>query len=103
MITLTKDEIISSSKASKNFGQILDQLKSGKIDKFIVSKNNQLEAVIITFEEYEQIKEVFDLIEHLEISGIIKKRKDKKAGTTLDELILENNLNREDLKKVKDL
>ena len=75
----------------------------GKVDKFIISKNNQLDAVMITFEEYEQMKEVFDLIEHLEISGIIKKRKDKKAVTTLDELISENNLNREELKKVKDL
>ena len=103
MITLTKDEIISSSKVSRNFGQILNRLKSGKADKFIISKNNQLEAVIITFEEFEQIKEVFDLIEHLEISGVIKKRKDKKICITLDELISENSLKREDLRKVQDL
>jgi PHD/YefM family antitoxin component YafN of YafNO toxin-antitoxin module len=97
MITFTKNEIVSSSKASKNFGQILGKLKSGEVEKIVISKNNELEAVIITFKEFEEIKEAFELLEHLEISRIIESRKDKKADIGLDKLISQNNLRRKDL------
>jgi prevent-host-death family protein len=99
MITLTKDEIISSSKASKNFGKILERLKSGENDKIIISKNNELEAVIITFQEYEEMKQVSELLEHLEISRIIETRKDHKTIIGLDKLISDNKLSRKDLEK----
>jgi len=99
MITLTKDEIVSSSKASKNFGQLLNRLRSGETEKIIISKNNELEAVMITFQEYEEMKQFSELLEHLEISRIIESRKDKKTEIGLDKLFLENNLSRRDLEK----
>ena len=103
MITLTKNEIVPSSKVSRNFGKILGKLKSGEVEKIVISKNNELEAVLITFKEFEEIKEVFELFEHLEISRIIESRKDKKAKIGLDELISENNFTRKELGKEKDL
>ncbi len=99
MITLTKDEIVSSSKASKNFGQLLNRLRSGETEKIIISKNNELEAVMITFQEYEEMKQFSELLEHLEISRIIESRKDKKTEIGLDKLISENNFSRNDLEK----
>jgi PHD/YefM family antitoxin component YafN of YafNO toxin-antitoxin module len=99
MITLTKDEIVSSSKASKNFGQLLNRLKSGEADKIIISKNNELEAVMITFQEYELMKQISDFLEHLEISQIIKSRKDNKATIGLDKLITDSGFSRKDLEK----
>ena len=103
MITLTKDEIISSSKASKNFGQLLNRLKSGEAEKIVISKNNELEAVIITFKEFEEMQEAFELLEHLEISRIIETREDEKTIIGLDELISESNLSRKDLEESEDL
>ncbi len=101
MFTITKEDIVSSSKASKNFGQILERLKSGQTEKIIISRNNELEAVIIPIEEYEQVKEAFELVEHLEIFQLIRKRKGKKAVTTLDNLISESGISRKDLRKEK--
>ena len=101
MITITKEEIVSSSKAGKNFGQILERLKSGQTEKIIISKNNKLEAVIIPIEEYEQVKEAFELVEHLEIFQLVSKRKGKKTVATLDNLISEGGINRKDLMKEK--
>lgn len=99
MITITKEEIVSSSKAGKNFGQIMERLKSGQTEKIIISRNNELEAVIIPIEEYEQVKEAFELIEHLEIFQLVSKRKGKKAVTALDNLISESGISRKDLVK----
>jgi prevent-host-death family protein len=101
MITITKEEIVSSSKAGKNFGQIMERLKSGQTEKIIISRNNKLEAVIIPIEEYEQVKEAFELVEHLEIFQLVSKRKDKKAVAALDDLISESGISRKDLRKEK--
>jgi len=101
MITITKEEIVSSSKAGKNFGQILERLKSGQTEKIIISKNNKLEAVIIPIEEYEKVKEAFELIEHLEIFQLVSKRKGKKTVAALDDLISESGISRKDLMKEK--
>ena len=101
MITITKEEIVSSSKAGKNFGQIMERLKSGQTEKIIISRNNKLEAVIIPIEEYEQVKEAFELVEHLEIFQLVSKRKDKKAVAALDDLISESSISRKDLRKEK--
>ncbi len=101
MITITKEEIVSSSKAGKNFGQILERLKSGQTEKIIISRNNKLEAVIIPIEEYEQVKEAFELVEHLEIFQLVSKRKSQKAVATLDNLISESGISRKDLRKEK--
>lgn len=99
MITITKEEIVSSSKAGKNFGQIMERLKSGQNEKIIISRNNELEAVIIPIEEYEKIKMAFEIIEHLEIFQLVSKRKGKKAVATLDNLISESGISRKDLRK----
>ena len=35
MVMYLREEIISSSKASKKFGEMLEKLKSGKADKIV--------------------------------------------------------------------
>ena len=99
MVTYAREEIISSSKASKNFGEILEKLKSGKAEKIVISKNNELEAVIIPIEEFETIKEAFEIVEHLEIYKLLDERGDKKAIKALDNLILESGFERKELEK----
>ena len=99
MVTYTREEIISSSKASKKFGELLSRLKSGQAEKIVISKNNELEAVIISIEEFEAIKDAFELIEHLEIYKIINERKDKKAAISLNKLISENGFDPKELVK----
>ncbi|MCL4415101.1 MAG: type II toxin-antitoxin system Phd/YefM family antitoxin [Actinobacteria bacterium] len=99
MVAYTREEIISSSKASKKFGELLNRLKSGQAEKIVISKNNELEAVIISIEEFEAIKDAFELIEHLEIYKMINERRDKKAVISLNKLISENSFDPKDLVK----
>ena len=92
MITYAKYEIISSSRIAKNFGAVLSELKKGIRQRAVISKNNELEAVIIPIEEYENIKEAFDLMEHLDIYKIIQKRKDSKPDISWEEIKKENRI-----------
>ena len=70
-----REEIVSSSKASKQLGEVLNQAKQkGRI---VLSRNNHREAVILPIEEYEGIIE--DL-EHLLIALEIQDRKARDRG-----------------------
>jgi len=54
-----REEIISSSQASKQLGEVLNQVKQKR--RIVLSRNNRLEAVILPIEEYEEIADDEDL------------------------------------------
>jgi prevent-host-death family protein len=70
-----REEIVSSSKASKHLGEVLDEAK--RKGRIVLSRNNRLEAVILPIEEYEGIVE--DL-EHLLTALEIQERKATDRG-----------------------
>ena len=70
-----RQEIISTSRASRQLGAVLDQAK--RKGRVVVSRNNRLEAVILPIEEYEGIVE--DL-EHLLTALDIRERKAQGQG-----------------------
>lgn len=74
MIQYTEKELQSATYVARNFGKLLENLKSGKIDKIAVLRNNKLDTVIIPVDEYNRLKEIEDLQEHIEIYNIVKNR-----------------------------
>jgi len=50
VITYPREEIISSSKTAKILGLVLSNLKTGKLSRAVISRNNKLEAVILPIE-----------------------------------------------------
>lgn len=70
-----REEIISSSKASKQLGEVINEAK--RKGRIVVSRNNRLEAVILPIEEYEGMVE--DL-EHLLTALEIHERKGRGKG-----------------------
>lgn len=70
-----RGEIVSSSKASKQLGEVLNEAK--RTGRVVLSRNNRLEAVILPIEEYEGIVE--DL-EHLLTALEIQDRKARDRG-----------------------
>jgi len=70
-----REEIISSSKAAKQLGEVLNEAK--RKGRVVLSRNNRLEAVILPIEEYEGIVE--DL-EHLLTALEIQERKARDRG-----------------------
>ncbi len=99
MVTYARDEIISASEMARNFSSVLNDLINNTKERFAISKNNKLEAVVLPIEEYERMQEALDMAEHIEIYNIVKERektphseyislKDvaKEVGIELDEL-----------------
>ena len=65
---------MSSSKVSKNFGDVLNKIKNRKVEKIAIVRNNEMEAIIISLEEYKLLKEILDSLEYKDIYHIIKER-----------------------------
>ncbi len=99
MITYARDEIISASEVARSFSSVLNDLINHTKERFAISKNNKLEAVVLPIEEYERMQEALDFMEHMEIYNVVKEREKtpqseyisfddvvKSLGMDLDEL-----------------
>jgi len=74
MLTFTKDEIIPSTKISRNLGSILNKLKKNQLEKIVIMRNNEMEAIILPYEDYEIMKDLIESNEYKEIYKTIKER-----------------------------
>lgn len=82
MVAYRRDEIISASEVARGFSMILNSIVQKSKERFAISKNNKLEAVIIDIKEYEMLKDAYDRLEEKEIKEILAKRtsEDKKIS-----------------------
>jgi len=79
MVAYTRDEIISATDLARNVSATLNSVVKHAQDKIAIMKNNKLEAVIIDIEEYERLKESYELMEHMEIAKIVEERRDSET------------------------
>lgn len=74
MVSYTQNELVSATEISKQFGEYISKVKNGAIDKIGVLKNNKLNAVILSVDDYEKMVETIDAIEDMQIYEDIKDR-----------------------------
>ena len=83
MVTYSTNELISSSEFAKKFGTYLAQIKDNSVEKLAILKNNKVEAVIISKDEYESMKEALKEVESKKILQSIQSGlDDMKSGKT---------------------
>lgn len=83
MVTYGTNELIPSSEFAKKFGTYLAQIKDHSVEKLAILKNNRVEAVVISKDEYESMKEALKEVEAKQILTSIKKGlKEVKEGKT---------------------
>lgn len=77
------NELISSSDFAKKFGTYLSQITNSTVEKLAILKNNRVEAVVISKDEYEKMNEALKQLEANEVLYHIKNGlKDVKEGNT---------------------
>lgn len=74
MVAYTQNELVSATEISKQFGEYISKVKNGLLDKIGILKNNKLNAVILSVEEYERMTLAMHRLEELEIAQEIKTR-----------------------------
>jgi len=83
------DEMMSASTFSRNMNKVSKLLETMK--RVVVLRNNKPEMVVFPVEEYELMKSVMDLAEHMEIVKLIEERR-KEETFTLDEVLAKNGI-----------
>ena len=63
MVAYAANELIPSSEFAKKFGSYLEQIKANSVKKLAILKNNKVEAVLISKDEYEKMSEALKMIE----------------------------------------
>lgn len=75
MITFTRNEIVSATQFVRQFATFLKRITESKQEKVAIIKNNEMQAVFITIDEYERLKAIEEYAEQKEISSLIEARK----------------------------
>jgi PHD/YefM family antitoxin component YafN of YafNO toxin-antitoxin module len=83
------DEMMSASTFSRNMNRVSELLD--KMRRVVVLRNNNPEMVVLPVEEYELMKSVMDLAEHMEIAKLVEERSSEETFT-IDEVLAENGL-----------
>lgn len=83
MIAYARDEIIPATEVARNFSSVFKSLVDGAKEKIAIAKNNKLELVVLPIEEYERLKEIADLAEHIEMYKTITDRSAKDTGVRI--------------------
>jgi hypothetical protein len=87
-MTFATDELMSSTKLVRNFGAVLENFKNKSVSKIGILKNNDIEAVIFSREEYDNM---IELIEDMQDIALVKERMENDDGTryTMEEVAKE--------------
>jgi len=72
MVAYRTDELIPSSEFAKKFGSYLTLIKENSVEKLAILKNNKVEAVLISKDEYELMNEALQQVEARELLHSIK-------------------------------
>lgn len=96
MIVYARDEIIPATEVARNFSSLFKSLVGGAKDRVVIAKNNKLELVVLPIEEYERLKDIADLAEHIKIYKTVSERTANKSDTRIG---LNNMMNRFGIKE----
>ncbi len=72
MVTYSQNELMSITDFTKTISKVLNDIKDETMQKVGILKNNKLQAVVISTEEYERLKRIDEYIEAKEDEEIIK-------------------------------
>lgn len=97
MSAYERSEIIGSGRVAKRLGSVLSDLKSGRLNRVVISRNNVLEAVILPVEDYEALEKAATIYEHMSIARIISQRSKEDAAISLDEMLKTEGINPDEL------
>ncbi len=77
MVKYAQNELFSITDFTKQIGSVVGSIKEHSIEKIGILKNNRLEAVVISTDEYERLKaleEEMELAEHTQIYNLLQQR-----------------------------
>ncbi len=89
MVKYAENELFSVTDFSKQLSSLVKNIKNRSIEKIGILKNNRLEVVVISTEEYSRLKELEEQVEKIELQNIYKDIKERKKTSKSQYISLE--------------
>ena len=90
MVKYAQNELFSITDFTKQIGSAVGRIKEHTLEKIGILKNNRLEAVVISTDEYERLKELEESVALAEHSDIYYKIKERSHTPLSDYLSMED-------------
>lgn len=100
VLRLERRQMVSSTEVGRRLAEYLDRVTAGGERLFVV-RNNRIEAVLLGIEDFEQLIEYEDMVEHLVVADLIARRRDEPEEVDLDTALAEAGLDPDELKRTE--
>jgi len=102
MVKYAQNELFSITDFTKQIGSAIGSVKEHTLEKIGILKNNRLEAVVISTDEYERLKEIEEqvsLAEHRVIYDAVQQRKALSLSeyVSMDDMVKKFNIDLDEL------
>ena len=87
MVAYQQNELISSTELVKKFSDVMKRIREKSVAKIGVLKNNKLEAVVISTQEYEHLKALEELFESQNVLSADLSRYSEKVNVGMNSSI----------------
>lgn len=74
MASYTEKEMIGITELGRTLNHVVEKITSNTLEKVAIFKSNKPKAVLVSFHEYERMKNITEIIEHHEIADIVDER-----------------------------
>lgn len=74
MVAYAQNEMVGATEFVKGFAGFADKVVSRSVEKLAIVRHNKPEIVLVPIDEYERLKNAYDMIEHMEIEKIMAER-----------------------------
>ncbi|MDI3281562.1 MAG: type II toxin-antitoxin system Phd/YefM family antitoxin [Bacillota bacterium] len=98
-LKLDRKQMVSSTEMARRFAEYLDRTQTS-LERFFITRNNEIEAVLLSVEDYERLVEFEEIVEHLVIAKMIEERQDEPEVIDLEALLREEGLDPDDLRRI---
>lgn len=98
-LKLARKQMISSSEMARRFAEYLDRARE-QAERLFVTRNNQIEAVLLGVEDFERLSEFEEIVEHLLVAGLIEARRNDPEVSDLEALLQQEGLDPDELTSV---
>jgi PHD/YefM family antitoxin component YafN of YafNO toxin-antitoxin module len=60
-LTVSNEELRSARQTMQTLGQMLNDLESGDVKKYVITQQNQMRGVLVSVEEYAELQRLRDV------------------------------------------
>lgn len=98
-LKLERKQMISSTDMARRFAEYLDRARQ-RDERLFVTRNNEIEAVLLNVEDFERLAEFEEIVEHLLVAKLAEARRNEPEVIDLEALLQEEGLNPDELRGI---